>query len=61
MTKFIVIVLIFTLFIITGCSIERENNDNSQETEIQLQPIMIPDGKGHLHLTMMPRAVPKGE
>lgn len=57
----LIIILILMLFIITGCNVERENEDSSEETKIQLLPVTIPDGKGHLHIVMMPRAVTKGE
>lgn len=57
----LIIILILMLFIITGCSVERENENSSEKTEIQLLPVTIPDGRGHLHIVMMPRAVTKGE
>ena len=57
----LIIILILMLFIITGCSVERKDKDSSNKTGMQLLPVTIPDGRGHLHIVMLPRTVTKGE
>lgn len=59
---FLLIILSLMLFMMSGCS-ETKNDDNKNtRTQIELRPMLMPDGRGHFTLKMMPvPVVRKGE